>query len=51
VNKIKFSGKKLINLKKKKKRDIFGQNELAGAELKKKKKKIFWAKKWQKNRV
>jgi len=44
VNKIKFSGKKLINFqkkKKRKKRDIFGQNELAGAELKKKKKRFF----------
>ena len=39
MNKIKFSGKKLTNFQKKKKKDIFGQNKQAGAELKKKKKK------------
>ena len=40
MNKIKFSGKKLTNFQKKK-RDIFGQNKQAWAELKKKKKRFF----------
>ena len=49
VNKIKFSGKKLTNFQKKKKRDVFGQNKQAWAELKKKKKRFLGPKIVKKN--